>query len=238
MDLAHWQIISAMASVISTVAIVAGTGFIVHELRQASQDRYIHLVSDLFQVWHSREFQEDQLYLLHHMPATNWRDFRRESVGNQAETAFNRVGGYYDHVGGLILRRLIRQEQILPTVAGDAIRVRQRIETLVREARSHDNTLLFQNYEAVLPAYLECVVPSINEPQIQIASVPDPPHEAPRIEVSEVRKLIDAETVTVLDVSKHKAADRIPGAISADPSDLEGWLKVLPRGKDVVTYCT
>jgi len=71
MDLVHWQIISAMASVISIVAIVAGTGFIVLELRQASQDRYIHLVSDLFQVWHSRDFQEDQLYLLHHMPATN-----------------------------------------------------------------------------------------------------------------------------------------------------------------------
>ncbi|HKM99654.1 MAG TPA: hypothetical protein VJX23_04005 [Candidatus Binataceae bacterium] len=163
MDLAHWQIISAMASVVSTVAIVAGTEFIILELRQAAQDRYIHLVSDLFQVWHSREFQEDQLYLLHHLPATNWRDFRRESAGNQAETTFNRVGGYYDHVGGLILRRLIRQEQILPTIAGDAIRVWQRIETLVREARSHDNTLLFQNYEAVLPACLECVVPPIDD---------------------------------------------------------------------------
>jgi hypothetical protein len=28
------------------------------------------------------------------------------------------------------------------------------------------------------------------------------------------------------------------GAIRATPNDLLGWMKVIPPGKDVVTYCT
>ncbi len=150
----HWEIISTIANCLSAVAIVAGSIFVVIELRQAAKDRYLHLTSDLFQIGHSREFQDHQLFLLHKLPITNWRDFIADGRGQPAERALQRVGGFYDRIGHLVRSKLIRPEEILPT--GDAIRVWHKIEPLVREARQTENSLLFQNYEAVLPNCLEC----------------------------------------------------------------------------------
>ena len=152
----YWEIVSTAANWVSAIAIVAGSIFVVIELRQAAKDRYLTLTSDLFQIWHSREFQDDQLFLLHKLPSTNWKDFIANGRGEEAERALQRVGGFYDRIGALVRSKLIRQEELLPTVGGDAIRVWHKIEPLVREARQTENSLLFQNYEAVLPNCLEC----------------------------------------------------------------------------------
>jgi hypothetical protein len=226
----YWEIVSTAANWVSAIAIVAGSIFVVIELRQAAKDRYLTLTSDLFQIWHSREFQDDQLLLLHKLPSTNWKDFIANGRGEEAERALQRVGGFYDRIGALVRNKLIRQEELLPTVGGDAIRVWQKIEPLVREARETENSLLFQNYEAVLPNCLECYVPIMHE-ESRLA-------EAERIEPAALKKMLDAGNTVVLDVSKASEEKRVLGAIRATPNDLLGWMKVIPPGKDVVTYCT
>ncbi len=230
MDAVYWEMIEAIASIVSSVAIVAGTVFVVIEVRQAVKDRYLNVSSGLFQIWHSAEFQDEQLFLLHKLPASSYAEFIKDGRGGPAERAIHRVGGFYDHVGHLILSKIIKQEEILPTIGGDAIRVWQRIEPLVREARKVENAMLFQHYEAVLPNCLECYVPLI-------AAVPKV-EEVERIEPKALLDLIQNNSVAVLDVSKQSAPRRIRHALRAEPNDLSGWLKVLPPGKSVATYCT
>lgn len=228
MDAIYWSMISAVANWVSALAIVAGSVFVVIELRQASRDRYLHISADLFNIWHSPDFQDDQLYILHQLPSWNYREFVAQGRGERAERAIHRVGAFYDRVGHLILDKLLRQDELLPTIGGDAIRVWNKIEGLVRETRQEENSLLFQHYEAVLPNCLECYVPIV---------VGDEAHkEARRIEPNELRGKL--ASVVVLDVSKETSGHKIAGALRAQPNDLSGWLKLIPPGKDVVTYCT
>ena len=62
--------------------------------------------------------------------------------------------------------------------------------------------------------------------------------EAERIEPADLKKMIDAGNVVVLDESKAPEEKMVGGAVRATPNDLVGWIKVIPPGKDVVTYCT
>jgi len=228
MDAIYWSMISAVANWVSALAIVAGSVFVVIELRQASRDRYLHISADLFNIWHGSDFQDDQLYILHQLPAWNYREYVAKGRGERAERAIHRVGGFYDRVGHLILSKLMRQDELLPTIGGDAIRVWNKIESLVRETRAEENALLFQHYEAVLPNCLECYVPIVVGDEAL--------KEAGRIEPKALRDKL--ASVVVLDVSKETPEHKIAGALRAAPNDLTGWLKVLPPGKDVVTYCT
>lgn len=241
MNLLEWQILETIATWISAVAIVAGAVFVVFEMRDAAKDRYLQISNSMFEIWHSPEFQEDQLLLLHQLPASTWSQFTANGRGSRLERAFHRVGSFYDRVGNLVMSGLVRQDQLLPTISGDAIRVWQKIEPLVREARKAENLLLFQNYEAVLPNCLECYVPIAMPAEVKPAIgaetlALDP--EVKRIEPAELKQLMDADQVAVLDVTKHEGFPQIAGALRAVPNELSGWLNVLPKGKDVVTYCT
>ncbi|MGH8013614.1 MAG: DUF4760 domain-containing protein, partial [Candidatus Binataceae bacterium] len=152
---------TALATIVSAIAVAASAAFVVVQLRQAARDRYFTITSHLFEIWQSPEFQEDQLFILHKLSCTNWEEFVRGGRGERAERALHRVGGFYDRVGNLIRNGLIRQDDILPTVGGFAIAVWQRIEPIVRELRIRENAFLFQNYETVLPNCRECYVPSV-----------------------------------------------------------------------------
>jgi hypothetical protein len=228
----QWQIVDAIASAVSATAIAAGAIFVIIQLRQAARDRYLTITSQLFEVWQSPDFQEDQLFLIHKLPAASWEDFVKLGRGDRAERALHRVGGFYDRVGNLIRQKLIKQDDILPTIAGHAIAVWHRIEPLVLEARRRENALLFQNYEAVLPNCRECYVPL---PSMSPATEAG---EVERIEPAEARRLIDQGAAVVLDVSKEQDREKIGGALRAQPNDLAGWLAVVQPGKSVVTYCT
>jgi hypothetical protein len=59
-----------------------------------------------------------------------------------------------------------------------------------------------------------------------------------RIGPQEAKRLVDQDAVVMLDVSKQPQRQKIKGAVRANPNDLTGWLTVVPRGKDVITYCT
>lgn len=228
----QWQVVDAIASTVSATAIVASAIFVVIQLRQAARDRYFAITSHLFEIWQSADFQEDQLFLLHKLPASSWDDFVALGRGDRAERAFHRVGGFYDRVGTLIRNRLIDQEDILPTIAGYAIAVWHRIEPLVQEARRRENSFLFQNYEAVLPNCRECYVPEASAPAVADSA------EVERIEPEEAKRLLEEGAAVILDVSKVQQPERIRGALRARPNELPGWLAVATPGKSVVTYCT
>ncbi len=234
MTAVDWQVVDAIAAVVSAAAIVAGTIFVVAQLRQAAKDRYVTISSHMFEIWQSRDFQEDQLFLLHKLPAASWDEFIAQGRGSHAERAFHRVGGFYDRIGHLVLGGFITQEDILPTIGGDALAVWQRIESLVREARRHENSFLFQNYEAVLPNCLECYLPVAARPEAAVAAADEPE----RIEPQALRSLMERDAVAVLDVSKDTPAQMIKGALRATPNELAEWVKLAPPDGPVIVYCS
>jgi hypothetical protein len=225
---------AAIATVVSSIAIVASAIFVVIQLRQAARDRYVTITSNLFEIWQSPAFQEDQLFLLHKLPAASWEEFVAGGRGERAERALHRVGGFYDRVGNLIGNKLIHEDDMLPTIAGYAIAVWQRIEPIVNELRRHENAFLFQNFEIMLPNCRECYVPSVAEVQAVVALA----EEIERIEPREATRLLEQDGAIVLDVSKEPNGEKVRGAIRTNPNDLTGWLTVVSPGKNVVTYCS
>jgi len=137
----NWQADEAIATIVSSVAIVAGAIFVVIQLRQAARDRYFTITANLFEIWQSSQFQDDQLFLLHKLNAVSWDEFVANGRGERAERALHRVAGFYDRVGNLIRNGLIREDDILPTLGGFAIAVWQRIEPIVQEARRRENRI-------------------------------------------------------------------------------------------------
>lgn len=228
----NWQVDAAIASIVSAMAVVASTIFLVVQLRQAARERYFEITAHLFQIWQSTEFQEDQLFLLHKLPASTWEEFVANGRGERAERALHRVGGFYDRIGSLIRRKLIRDEDMLPTIGGVAIAVWQRIEPFVVEARRRENAFLFQNFEAMLPECRECYVPLATD------AAATPVKDVDLIEPDEARRLLGQNAAVMLDVSRDVTSGHIAGAVRSTPNDLTGWLAAIKPGKDVITYCT
>lgn len=228
----NWQVDAAIASIVSAMAVVTSTIFLVVQLRQAARERYFEITAHLFQVWQSPEFQEDQLFLLHKLPASTWEEFVANGRGERAERALHRVGAFYDRIGSLILHKLIRQDDMLPTIGGFAIAVWQRIEPFVVEARRRENAFLFQNFEAILPECRECYVPLATD------TAATPANDVDLVEPHEARSLLGQNAAIMLDVSRDVANGHIAGAVRTTPNDLTGWLAAIKPGKEVITYCT
>jgi peroxiredoxin len=161
MSAINWETAAAIATIISTVAFIASAIVVILQLRQAARERYFSITAHLFEIWQSPEFQHDQLFLLHVLSCSTWKEFCALGRGERAERALHRVGGYYDRVGNLVRHRLIHKDDILPTIGGYAVAVWHRIEPLVKELRLRENAMLFQNYETLLPECHECYVPGI-----------------------------------------------------------------------------
>ena len=254
------QLDATIATIVSSIAIVASALFVVVQLRQAARDRYFTITSHLFEIWQSPDFREDELYLLHKLKHQTWDEFVAGGRGERAERALHRVGGFYDRVGNLIRYKLIDENDILPTIGGFAIAVWQRIQPLVEEARRRENAFLFQNFEAVLPICRECYVPSAKDDAMASAALRaasnGPARESwwrriwlsrqisamdfrtRRIEPAEAKRRVDEGRAMILDVTREPTGEKIRGAVSPNPRDFSGWLQAVPRSKDVITYCT
>ena len=165
-----WQLAAEIATTVSTIAFAASAIVVVMQLRQAARERYFSVTAHLFEIWQSPEFQHDQLFLLHKLSCVTWEEFCALGRGDHPERALHRVGGYYDRVGNLVRHGLIRKDDILPTIGGNAVAVWHRIEPLVKELRLRENAVLFENYEGLLPECRECYVPGI-ESSARIASM-------------------------------------------------------------------
>jgi peroxiredoxin Q/BCP len=164
-----WQLAAEIATVFSSIAFAISAIAVMLQLRQMARERYFSVTAHLFEIWQSAEFQRDQLFLLHELQDRTWESFCAPRRGGRAERALHRVGGYYDRVGNLVRHNLIRKQEILPTIGGNAVAVWWRIEPLVKELRLRENAVLFENYEWLLPECQECYVPAFRQPQLNAA---------------------------------------------------------------------
>jgi hypothetical protein len=80
----NWQADEAIATIVSSVAIVASAIFVVVQLRQAARERYFTITANLVEIWQSSQFQDDQLFLLHKMNAVSWDEFVVDGRTRQA----------------------------------------------------------------------------------------------------------------------------------------------------------
>lgn len=164
-----WTIITALATLFSMVAYIVTALYIRAELKHFEKDRYLAVTNQLFTIWQSEEFMKAQMWLLHQLKETTWTDFVQKHRGDVGEAAFHRIGSFYDRIGTLTRLGLIDDKEILSTMGAYAIAVWQKIEPLVREARSLENSVLFDDFEKLLPACYECYVPALHSnPTLQV----------------------------------------------------------------------
>jgi hypothetical protein len=240
-----WDAITAIATFISMIAFVLTALYIRAELKALEKDRYLAITNGLFSIWQSKEFMESQLWLLHRLQETSWSDFVRVHRGDIGESAFFRVGSFYDRVGTLVRMGLVNKDEILVTVGAHAIAVWQKIRSLVEEARRVEHSTLFADFERLLPSCLECYVPALGpQGQVHPFSLAQPQQQSvPRIGQQELKQRLDrGESLTLLDVRQKAQVDLdprgLPGArwLSQDEAAKRG--EELPRDREAIVYCT
>jgi len=236
-----WDAITAIATTVSMVAFVLTAVYVRGQLDLQEKQRYLLITGELFDIWQSKDFMDAQLWLLHRMEESTWEEFVRAHRADYGEAAFHRVGSFYDRVGTLVRRGFIDEEEILSTVGAYAIAVWQKIEPLVREARRIENSVLFDDFERLLPACYACYVPALGEREnVHPFSLLQAPS---RISVAELKKRLRAgETVTLLDVRAPEQGEQepasLPGAVRIPYAELLERFKELPQDREVIAYCT
>ncbi|HSO60093.1 MAG TPA: rhodanese-like domain-containing protein [Desulfobacterales bacterium] len=64
---------------------------------------------------------------------------------------------------------------------------------------------------------------------------------SPTLSPSELKKLLDSKSVTLVDVRRkadyEAEPNLIPSAAWRDPEQVESWSRELPKGRPVVVYC-
>jgi hypothetical protein len=259
-----WTMINAVASIISALAFLTGTIVVALQLRHMAKDRFVAATGDLFDIWESRDFQEAQLWVLHRLDARTWEEFLTKHRGDFGESAFHRVGGFYNRVGTLAIRGLIDKDVTLRTIGGYAIAVWRRIELLVREARRVEHSNLFEDFERLLPDCYECYAPALDVAPVEALerdrSFLETERDAARrivagdralaesgqlpvVTPAELRRILDAgEPVVVLDVRSRQAyadaAGSIPGSVRIAPHEIAQRYGEIPRDRLTVAYCT
>ncbi len=236
-----WDIVTSIASVVSMVAFVLTALFIRADLRAAEKDRYIAATNQLFAIWQSTDFMKDQMWVLHQLAETKWSTFITAHRGEHGEIAFHRVGSFYDRVGTLTRLGLVNEKEILSTIGGYAIGVWQKIEPIVREARSSEHSNLFDDYEKLLPACYESYVPLLGaSTKVRPFSLPEP--VVPRISPLELHKRLDrGDALYVADVRRvdqiQASPEGVPGAHHLPPDELAVRLSEILPSQEIVAYC-
>ena len=236
-----WTVVTAIATLISMVGYLISVYYLRTQLKGLEKDRYLSVTNDLFALWQSQEFMQAQLWLMHSLKERSWPEFIAAHRAQAGELAFHRVGSFYDRVGTLVRMGLIDEKEILSTVGGYAIGVWLVIGPLVKEARTLEHSELFDDFEALLPACYECYVPSLGTgAHVTPFALAQP---APTIGVQETqRRLTRSDPPLLLDVRQagHRAADprRLPGAVPIAPDEIEARFQELPKGREIIAYCT
>ncbi|MFO0889953.1 MAG: hypothetical protein U0790_12540 [Isosphaeraceae bacterium] len=242
-----WDAITAITSTVSMVAFILTAIYIRDQLKGQGQDRYLHITSDLFGVWQSRDFMEMQLWIIHKLQETAWPEFVARHRSDYGEVAFHRVGSFYDRVGTLVRLGLVNDREILATIGGYAIAVWNKLEPLVREARRIENSDLFVNYERILPACRECYVPNLASGEFVSPfeldqSEPAGP-DAGKISIGQLKERLDrGDGLTLVDVRHPSQVQedprKLPTAHLIPMAELEQRMASLPPGRPAVVYCS
>lgn len=239
-----WDAITSIATVISMIAFILTALYVRAELKALEKDRYLAITSELFSIWQSKEFMEAQLWLLYHMKVANWEDFVRDHRGDLGESAFHRVGAFYNRVGTLVRLDLVNKNEILVAIGPHAIAVWRKIRGLVEEARRIEHSTLFADFERVLPSCLECYVPSLGpQGQVYPFSLTQPARrQAARIELTELKaRLARGDSLRLVDVRRRDQVDAeprgLPNAVWLPPEDVAKRIDELPRDREIIVYC-
>lgn len=148
-----WNIVIGVGTIVSTLILIVGVTITLVELDHMARDRYVAATNTLLQIWESPEFQRAQLWILYELQATTWEEFVAEHGGKYGEQALITVGSFYNHVGTLTSEGLLSSpHSLLRSIGGYAIAVWDKISPLVREARAHEISALFSNYEWLVAA--------------------------------------------------------------------------------------
>lgn len=147
--------IADIAPLISATAFVFSALLVVVQLRNVRRDRFVVITSGLFQIWQSPDFMRDQLWLIHELKETTWKEFRERHGGREGEIAFLRVTGFYNRVGTLVSLRLVDGRVILRTIGGTGYAVWQRVEPYIRDARKEHPAFL-ADFERLVPRCRAC----------------------------------------------------------------------------------
>jgi len=235
-----WNILTAVATAISTIFFIVTALYVRAELIGLEKDRFVNVTSELFGIFQNEDFMKAQMWLLHKLEEMSWEDFITAHRGDVGEIAFHRVGSFYDRVGTLVRLKLINDKEILSTLGGYAIAVWQKIEPLVKEARKVENSVLFDDFELMLPACYECYVPALGvDARVSPFAVNEPGRKVTPKTLK--RKLDAGENILVLDVrqASHVASDprKLPDAVFIAPEDLGTRYTELSPKKQIAIYC-
>ena len=156
----NWEEITSIATAIYGSAFLISLLFLVVQLRRQAGERFVVSTQKTFEIWMTDDFQKAQQWILYELKEQTWKEFVAAHRGDYGERAFIRVGSYYNRIGYLVMYHLLGTSDriLLDTIAGPAIRIWQKIEPLVLEARLVENSTLFQDYERMLPRCRECYV--------------------------------------------------------------------------------
>lgn len=235
-----WTILTAVATIISMFAYLATVLYVRAELKGLEKDRYLTVTNQLFTLWQSKEFMEAQLWIMHRLEETTWEGFVAAHRADTGELAFHQVGAFYDRVGTLIKLGLVDDKEILATMGGFAIAVWNKIGPLVHEARQIENSVLFQDYERMLPSCHECYVPSLK------MDAPVAPfslaQREDRMSIAQLQRQLKMPTPPLLlDVRRPEQIttdDRVlPDAVHIAPDVIQTRWSELPPNRDIVVYC-
>lgn len=235
-----WNAVNAIASAISTVAFILTAVYVRAQIKELHKDRYLKITNDLYAMWQSREFMEAQFWLIHRLDSKTWKEFSTTHRCDVGEFAFHQVGSFYDRVGTLVRLGFVDANEILTTVGGHAIAVWRKVEPLVHEARAAENSVLFTDFERLMPACHACYVPSLGmADRVKPFSLEQP---APRISQDDLRRRLDGgEPLTLLDVRQpaQMTGDRrtLPRATVMPPDKVERRYAELPTDREVIVYC-
>jgi hypothetical protein len=252
-----WNEVTALATVAATVitlgAFVATAIYVISAVHAFQRDQFVGVTGELFAIFQSRDFMDDQLWIIHRLDAKNWPEFIAAHRGDAAEAAFHRVGSVYNRLGNMIRMKLISPDDVLPTVGPYVIAVWNKIEPLVLEARRLENSTLFIEFERIVPDCYECYIPALGPGTevVPFAQRPAQAGQAPRsanTSTREQRPLRSPESARPadsrepqpvrinLDEAREKVAKneavfldvRQPSNIAEDPRTLPGALRIAP----------
>ncbi len=235
-----WTILTAVATIISMFAYLVTVLYVRAELKGLDKDRYLTVTNQLFTLWQSKEFMEAQLWLMHRLQETTWEGFVAAHRADTGELAFHQVGAFYDRVGTLIRLGLVDDKEILATMGGFAIAVWNKSGPLVYEARQIENSVLFQDYERMLPSCHECYVPSlkIDAPVAPFSLA----QREDRVSIAQLQRQLKSEAPPLLlDVRRDEQIaleNRIlPDAVHIAPDDIQTRWNELSPDRSIVVYC-